>query len=154
MIHHALFHVQPQQERASTSSSTEQAAAGTSTATSSGPTAEELKQKVFESVKTGFESVKTKFEQASSSDNSGSSSESSSSSSSESQKASLLQSISKEIKECLLPSDDIVSVTRMYTGPVADASQEGYEGPAALMVVKQQQTTWQKMREKVSSSCS
>ena len=59
----------------------------------------------------------------------------------------------EEIKATLRPVGGVVSATRMYKGPVMDG--EAYEGTMELMIVKQQETAWQKtmrgLNEKVGA---
>ncbi|KXZ52540.1 hypothetical protein GPECTOR_9g584 [Gonium pectorale] len=63
----------------------------------------------------------------------------------------LLQTLAQDLREVLLPAQDITSATRAYTGPVASAA---YDGPTALVLSRQQATGWQKawntMQEKLS----
>ncbi|GLC45459.1 hypothetical protein PLESTB_000316300 [Pleodorina starrii] len=53
----------------------------------------------------------------------------------------LLQTLAQDLREVLLPAQDISSATRAYTGPVATAT---YDGPTALVLARQQATGWQK----------
>jgi hypothetical protein len=59
----------------------------------------------------------------------------------------LLGSIASEVKDVFKSGPGIQSATRKYTGPVADL--KAYDGPAALMLVEQQQTAWQRFRQQV-----
>jgi hypothetical protein len=60
----------------------------------------------------------------------------------------LLNSIASEVRDVFKSGPGIQSATRKYTGPVADL--KAYDGPAALMLVEQQQTAWQRFRQQVS----
>lgn len=135
------FPQSPQQEQDAASSSQKQQAAeaGSGNAeqastSGAGPSAEELGRKVFGSFKSGFESVKSKIGDASASGPAPSH---------------LFESLSKEVRAVFLPDDTIRSATRKYTGPVMDTQAEGYAGTSALAVVKQEQTAWDKVKEKV-----
>jgi len=57
----------------------------------------------------------------------------------------------KEIRDVLLPNQNISSATKAYTGPVAEVQAGGYSGPAEIMLVQQEQTTWDKVKQKVAS---
>ena len=58
--------------------------------------------------------------------------------------AGLFSNIAHEVRETMMPLENIRSYTRKYKGPVAEAPEGPYTGTAALAVVKQLETPWQK----------
>ncbi|GIL68526.1 hypothetical protein Vafri_21798 [Volvox africanus] len=63
----------------------------------------------------------------------------------------LLQTLAKDLREVLLPAQDITSATRAYTGPLASTT---YDGPTALVLARQQATGWQKTWDTVQEKLS
>ncbi len=107
-----------QQEQASSSSGQEQQQQ------QQGSGAEDVKQKVFSSFKSGFSRARHVDAKG------------------------VIQDFTKEIRDVFKTADNIRSATRMYTGPVMDMST--YDGSTALQLVQQQQTSWEKLQERVS----
>ncbi|KAG2484061.1 hypothetical protein HYH03_017081 [Edaphochlamys debaryana] len=122
-----------QGQQASTSGSEQQQQQQESTG------AGEQAQNFYNSFKAGYEHVKSKAAGASAGSGEGP------------QGKRLLQTLAKDLREVLLPAQDITSATRVYTGPVASVS---YDGPTALVLAKEQATGWQKvwdtMQDKLS----
>ncbi|GFR45893.1 hypothetical protein Agub_g7349 [Astrephomene gubernaculifera] len=92
-------------------------------------TSGEQTQNFFNSFKSGYERVKSKAAGAA-----GGSGE-------EPAAKRLMQTLAKDLREVLLPAQDITSATRVYNGPVATTT---YDGPTALVISQQQATGWQK----------
>ncbi|KAJ9514368.1 hypothetical protein QJQ45_012283 [Haematococcus lacustris] len=114
-------------ESSSGSSSSDSSAGGSGSG--AGASAEDVKQRVYSSFQSGFHSFKSG---AAGVDGKG-----------------LMNEWSQEIKEVFGAGTRIQSVTRKYTGPVADPSS--FSGEAALVLVKQQQTAWQRLQDQILS---
>ncbi|KAI8463752.1 MAG: hypothetical protein J3K34DRAFT_136258 [Monoraphidium minutum] len=50
----------------------------------------------------------------------------------------------RDVKAAVLPRDDAVSLTKAYTGPTYQPSDEPYDGPSALAAVKREQSGFEK----------
>lgn len=61
----------------------------------------------------------------------------------------VLDSMAQEVRGVFTPTSSRFSATRQYTGPVMDPGNP--DSGAALMLVKQRQTAWQKLHEKVGA---
>jgi import inner membrane translocase subunit TIM44 len=58
----------------------------------------------------------------------------------------LMQTLAQDLREVLLPAQDITSITKAYKGPVWT---DTYDGPTSLVLTKQEPTGFQKAWEGV-----
>ncbi|KAL6759495.1 hypothetical protein V8C86DRAFT_2573456 [Haematococcus lacustris] len=119
----------PEQGGESSSGSNSSNSSAGGSGSGAGASAEDVKQRVYSSFQSGFHSFKSG---AAGVDGKG-----------------LINEWSQEIKEVFGAGTRIQSVTRKYTGPVADPSS--FSGEAALVLVKQQQTAWQRLQDQILS---
>mmetsp|Transcript_17311 Transcript_17311/g.29562 ORF Transcript_17311/g.29562 Transcript_17311/m.29562 type:complete len:395 (+) Transcript_17311:46-1230(+) len=113
-----------QQEQASTSQQQGQQAGGVDP--------EELKKRAYGAFKSGYDGFRSTMGSATSGHDG----------------QSILQSMAHEVRGVFSPTIAIHSATRKYTGPVMQAG----DGSAALAIVEQHKTAWQKLQERVMSS--
>ncbi|KAJ9514582.1 hypothetical protein QJQ45_016330 [Haematococcus lacustris] len=119
----------PEQGGESSSGSNSNNSSAGGSGSGAGASAEDVKQRVYSSFQSGFHSFKSGTAGV---DGKG-----------------LINEWSQEIKEVFGAGTRIQSVTRKYTGPVADPSS--FSGEAALVLVKQQQTAWQRLQDQILS---
>lgn len=109
----------------------------------------------YEHVKAGYEHVKAKASSmgggggAGAGGSEGGAAGGGDSSSSSRAPRSVLSTIAQDLRETLLPAQDITSATRQYTGAVF-AADPSSGAPGELVLVKQQRTGWQKMWDDVN----